>query len=137
MRFFTYPYRKQRPKTQTLHHSHSATNHSQLSSISPKFSNPFRFFISQPPLISLFRRFFVFHIFEMENLNLALVSSPKPLLLGHSSSKNVFSGRKSFTFGTFRVSANSSSSHVTRAASKSHQNLKSGIFFNVMNMIFA
>nr|Q8GT66.1 RecName: Full=Protein TIC 40, chloroplastic; AltName: Full=Translocon at the inner envelope membrane of chloroplasts 40; Short=PsTIC40; Flags: Precursor [Pisum sativum]AAN75219.1 chloroplast protein translocon component Tic40 precursor [Pisum sativum] len=61
----------------------------------------------------------------MENLNLALVSSPKPLLLGHSSSKNVFSGRKSFTFGTFRVSANSSSSHVTRAASKSHQNLKS------------
>ncbi|CAI8605669.1 unnamed protein product [Vicia faba] len=62
----------------------------------------------------------------MENLNLALVSSPKPLLLGHSSSKNVFTRRKPFAFGTFRVSANSSSSHVTRAASKSHQNLKSG-----------
>ncbi|CAK8566158.1 unnamed protein product [Lathyrus sativus] len=61
----------------------------------------------------------------MENLNLALVSSPKPLLLGHSSSKYVFSRRKPFTFGTFRVSANSSSSHVTTAASKSHQNLKS------------
>ncbi|CAI8594912.1 unnamed protein product [Vicia faba] len=61
----------------------------------------------------------------MENLNLALVSSPKPLLLGHSSSKNVFTRRKPFAFGTFRVSANSSSSHVTRAASKSHQNLKS------------
>ncbi|CAI8598473.1 unnamed protein product [Vicia faba] len=61
----------------------------------------------------------------MENLNLALVSSPKPLFLGHSSSKNVFTRRKPFAFGTFRVSANSSSSHVTRAASKSHQNLKS------------
>ncbi|XP_058787872.1 protein TIC 40, chloroplastic [Vicia villosa] len=61
----------------------------------------------------------------MENLNLALVSSPKPLLLGHSSSTNVFARRKPFAFGTFRVSANSSSSHVTRAASESHQNLKS------------
>lgn len=61
----------------------------------------------------------------MENLNLALVSSPKPLLLGHSSSKNLFTRRKPFTFGRFTVSANSSSSHVTRVASKSHQNLKS------------
>ncbi|XP_004500418.1 protein TIC 40, chloroplastic [Cicer arietinum] len=61
----------------------------------------------------------------MENLNLALVSSPKPLLLGHSSSRNVFTRRKPFTFGKFFVSANSSSSHVTRAAPKSHQNPKS------------
>jgi len=65
----------------------------------------------------------------MENLNLALVSSPKPLLLGHSSSKNLFTRRKPFTFGRFTFSANSSSSHVTRVASKSHQNLKSGNFF--------
>lgn len=61
----------------------------------------------------------------MENLNLALVSSPKPLLLGHSSTKNLFTRRKPFTFGRFTVSANSSSSHVTRVASKSQQNLKS------------
>ncbi|WJX37040.1 Protein TIC 40, chloroplastic [Trifolium repens] len=57
----------------------------------------------------------------MENLNLALVSSPKPLLLGHSSSRDLFTTRKPFTFRRFSVSANSSSSHVTRAAPKSVQ----------------
>ncbi|PNX74606.1 translocon Tic40 [Trifolium pratense] len=60
----------------------------------------------------------------MENLNLALVSSPKPLLLGHSSSRDLFTRRKPFTFGRFSVSAKSSSSHVIRAAPKS------GIFKN-------
>ncbi|XP_045820155.1 protein TIC 40, chloroplastic [Trifolium pratense] len=57
----------------------------------------------------------------MENLNLALVSSPKPLLLGHSSSRDLFTRRKPFTFGRFSVSAKSSSSHVIRAAPKSVQ----------------
>jgi hypothetical protein len=41
------------------------------------------------------------------------------LLLGHSSSTDLFTRTKPFTFRRFSVSANSSSSHVTRAAPKS------------------
>ncbi|KAF7816275.1 protein TIC 40, chloroplastic [Senna tora] len=72
----------------------------------------------------------------MENLNLTLVSSPKPALLGHCSARNstvdVFR-RKPFSFGIsvlappysrYCVSA-MSRSHVTRAAAKPQQNPKS------------
>ncbi|CAL0301380.1 unnamed protein product [Lupinus luteus] len=62
----------------------------------------------------------------MENLNLALVSSPKPLLLGHFSATDAttkdFFRRKSFSFGRVFIAPSLSRYHVTRAAAKSHQN---------------
>ncbi|XP_061360323.1 protein TIC 40, chloroplastic isoform X2 [Gastrolobium bilobum] len=73
----------------------------------------------------------------MENLNLALVSSPKPLLLGHFSARDATARdvfrRKPFSFGRvlvapshsrYRVSA-LSPSHVNGAEAKSQQNPKS------------
>lgn len=64
----------------------------------------------------------------MEKLNLALVSSPKPLMLGHASAKDASArdvfGRKPFSFGRalvaphrcrFRVSALSSSNHSAKS----------------------
>ncbi|KAJ1382646.1 UCH-binding domain superfamily [Sesbania bispinosa] len=65
----------------------------------------------------------------MENLNLALVSSSKPLLLGHFSARDapardVFR-RRPFSFGRVLTVSARTPSHVTRAASKSHQSPKS------------
>ncbi|XP_019419004.1 PREDICTED: protein TIC 40, chloroplastic-like [Lupinus angustifolius] len=62
----------------------------------------------------------------MENLNLALVSSPKPLLLGHFSARDATAKdlfrRKSFSFGRVFIASPLCRYHVTRAAAKSHQN---------------
>ncbi|KAK7290307.1 hypothetical protein RIF29_04626 [Crotalaria pallida] len=58
----------------------------------------------------------------MENLNLALVSSPKPLLLGHSSASRDVFRRKAFSFGRVFIAPPLSRYHVTKAAAKSHHN---------------
>lgn len=124
----------------------------------PIFSNPFYFLNSLLLLISSVSIYFCFLISlcffgvrnqkKMENLNLALVSSPKPLLLGHFSARDATATdvfrRKPFSFGRvfivppltrYRVSA-LSPNHVTRAAPKSHQNPISGIWFFFWNCLF-
>ncbi|XP_019439554.1 PREDICTED: protein TIC 40, chloroplastic-like [Lupinus angustifolius] len=62
----------------------------------------------------------------MENLNLALVSSPKPFVLGHSFARDAtdreFFRRKALSFGRVFIAPPLSRYHVTRAAAKSHQN---------------
>lgn len=76
----------------------------------------------------------------MENLNLAIVSSPKPLLLGHPSprdatARDVFRRRMPFAFGRVFVSPLSRSSLVTRASLNSHQNPNSGIFISFPTLL--
>ncbi|KAK7305590.1 hypothetical protein VNO77_43496 [Canavalia gladiata] len=72
----------------------------------------------------------------MENVNLAFVSSPKPVLLGHFSARNATArdvfGRKPLSFGRVLIAPHRSRylvsalspSHVNRAGIKSHNNPK-------------
>lgn len=63
----------------------------------------------------------------MEKLNLALVSSPKPLMLGHVPARDVFR-RKHFSFGRVLIAPHRCRFRVS-ALSSSHRNPKSGIQF--------
>ncbi|KAG4989545.1 hypothetical protein JHK85_032528 [Glycine max] len=70
----------------------------------------------------------------MEKLNLALVSSPKPLMLGHVPARDVFR-RKHFSFGRVLIAPHRCRFRVS-ALSSSHHNPKSGIQFLNFFLLF-
>lgn len=103
----------------------------------PKFSTPFCFQNPLPVLLSPLISTVVPQLGrqkKMEKLNLALVSSPKPLMLGHVPARDVFR-RKHFSFGRVLIAPHRCRFRVS-ALSSSHHNPKSGIQFLNFFLLF-